>query len=29
VKAQLRSAREALWPAGEAARGNELVLRAI
>jgi argininosuccinate lyase len=29
VRAQLRSAREALWPAGEAARGNELVLRAI
>ncbi|HEV7594359.1 MAG TPA: argininosuccinate lyase [Gemmatimonadaceae bacterium] len=29
VKAQLRSAREALWPVGEAARGNELVLRAI
>ncbi len=29
VKAQLRSAREALWPVTEAARGNELVLRAI
>jgi argininosuccinate lyase len=29
VKAQLRSAREALWPVAEAARGNELVLRAI
>ena len=29
VKAQLRSAREALRPVGEAARGNELVLRAI
>jgi argininosuccinate lyase len=29
VKAQLRSAREALWPVGDAARGNELVLRAI
>jgi len=29
VKAQLRSAREALRPTGEAARGNELVLRAI
>jgi argininosuccinate lyase len=29
VKAQLRSAREALRPIGEAARGNELVLRAI
>jgi argininosuccinate lyase len=29
VRAQLRSAREAVWPAGEAARGNELVLRAI
>ena len=29
VKAQLRSAREALWPAGDVARGNELVLRAI
>jgi argininosuccinate lyase len=29
VKAQLRSAREALWPTTEAARGNELVLRAI
>jgi argininosuccinate lyase len=29
VKAQLRSAREALWPVGEAARGNEFVLRAI
>ena len=29
VKAQLRSAREALWPLAEAARGNELVLRAI
>jgi argininosuccinate lyase len=29
VRAQLRSAREALWPVAEAARGNELVLRAI
>jgi len=29
IKAQLRSARETLWPVGEAARGNELVLRAI
>jgi argininosuccinate lyase len=29
VTAQLRSAREALWPVSEAARGNELVLRAI
>ncbi|MDQ6872158.1 MAG: argininosuccinate lyase [Gemmatimonadota bacterium] len=29
VKAQLRSAREALWPVAEVARGNELVLRAI
>ena len=29
VSAQLRSAREALWPVAEAARGNELVLRAI
>jgi argininosuccinate lyase len=29
VKAQLRSAREALWPVSDAARGNELVLRAI
>lgn len=29
VSAQLRSARAALWPATEAARGNELVLRAI
>jgi argininosuccinate lyase len=29
VKAQLRSAREALRPVGEVARGNELVLRAI
>ncbi|MEA2764512.1 MAG: argininosuccinate lyase [Gemmatimonadaceae bacterium] len=29
VKAQLRSAREALRPVGEAARGNELVLRAM
>jgi argininosuccinate lyase len=29
VRIQLRSAREALWPVGEAARGNELVLRAI
>lgn len=29
VKAQLRSAREALWPLAEGARGNELVLRAI
>jgi argininosuccinate lyase len=29
VTAQLRSAREALWPVTEAARGNELVLRAV
>lgn len=29
VRTQLRSAREALWPVGDAARGNELVLRAI
>src|SRR5438477_10985656 len=29
VSAQLRSAREALWPVTEIARGNELVLRAI
>ena len=29
VRAQLRSAREALRPVGEVARGNELVLRAI
>jgi argininosuccinate lyase len=29
VKAQLRSAREALWPVSDVARGNELVLRAI
>lgn len=29
VSAQLRAAREALWPATEAARGNELVLRAV
>ena len=29
VRAQLRSAHEALRPTGEAARGNELVLRAI
>ena len=29
VRAQLRSAREALWPMTEAARGNELVLRAM
>jgi argininosuccinate lyase len=29
VKDQLRSARAALWPVGEAARGNEFVLRAI
>ena len=29
VRAQLRNAREALWPAGEIARGNELVLRAV
>ncbi|HEY1953006.1 MAG TPA: argininosuccinate lyase [Gemmatimonadaceae bacterium] len=29
VAAQLRAAREALWPATETARGNELVLRAI
>lgn len=29
VSAQLRSAREALWPVTDAARGNELVLRAM
>jgi argininosuccinate lyase len=29
VRAQLRSAREALWPVAEAARGNELILRAV
>jgi len=29
VRAQLRSAHEALRPVGEAARGNELVLRAV
>jgi len=29
VAAQLRSAREALWPTLETARGNELVLRAV
>lgn len=29
VRAQLQSAREALWPVTEAARGNELVLRAV
>jgi argininosuccinate lyase len=29
VGAQLRAARETLWPVTEAARGNELVLRAI
>jgi len=29
VSAQLRSARETLWPVADAARGNELVLRAI
>ena len=29
VSVQLRSAREALWPVGDAARGNELVLRAV
>jgi argininosuccinate lyase len=29
VRAQLRAAREALWPVGEVARGNELILRAI
>jgi argininosuccinate lyase len=29
VGAQLRAAREALWPVTEAARGNELVLRAV
>jgi argininosuccinate lyase len=29
VSAQLRSAREALWPVTETARGNELVLRAV
>jgi argininosuccinate lyase len=29
VSAQIRAAREALWPAAEIARGNELVLRAV
>jgi argininosuccinate lyase len=29
VRAQLRAAREALWPVGEVARGNELILRAV
>jgi len=29
VAAQLRAAREALWPVTDAARGNELVLRAV
>jgi argininosuccinate lyase len=29
VSAQLRAAREALWPVTEIARGNELVLRAV
>ena len=29
VSAQIRSAREALWPVTEIARGNELVLRAV
>jgi len=29
VSAQLRAARQALWPATEVARGNELVLRAV
>ena len=29
VSAQLRSARETLWPVTDAARGNELVLRAV
>jgi len=29
VGAQLRAARESLWPVADAARGNELVLRAI
>jgi len=29
VAAQLRAARETLWPVADAARGNELVLRAI
>ena len=29
VAAQIRAAREALWPVNEIARGNELVLRAI
>ena len=29
VRAQLRSAREALWPVAEVARGNELILRAV
>lgn len=29
VSAQLRAAREALWPVADASRGNELVLRAV
>ena len=29
VAAQLRSAREALWPVGDVARGNELVLQTV
>ncbi len=29
VSSQLRSAREALWPVAEVARGNELILRAV
>jgi argininosuccinate lyase len=29
VRAQLQSARQALWPVTEAARGNELVLRVV
>jgi argininosuccinate lyase len=29
VRAQMRAAREALWPVAEVARGNELVLRAV
>jgi argininosuccinate lyase len=29
VSAQLRAARESLWPVADAARGNELVLRAV
>jgi argininosuccinate lyase len=29
VSAQLRAAREALWPVADVARGNELVLRAV